>query len=160
MAKKTSRNPTEKGQLFIMRPTLDMLLSSCDNVKRAADIGGTEYSNFVKSCKLGKDLRISTYQKCATAFGKDTLIIHLPCGLIDSLVTPKVHLSHRFHTIEEKDLTLILRKLCQMENSHLAIYFECFLENMAEPCGAPNMAKFLTSMIEFCQKLLEEYGNE
>ncbi len=74
-------NP-EEGRLFIVHPTLDMLLASCDNIKQTAENGGIEYSNFLKTCNLEKDIRISSYQKCANAFGLDMLIIHLPCGVI------------------------------------------------------------------------------
>lgn len=100
----------KKGELFVVCPTLDMMLASCDNIKDAAHKGGYEYSNFLKACKLETDVRISTYQKCAATFEKDVLIIHLPVGLIDSVVSSTSHLSNRCYTIMEADCAHIFRE--------------------------------------------------
>lgn len=99
--------------LFIVCPTLDMMLGSSDNIKQIAANEGMEYSNFLKACKLEKDIRISSYQKCATAFGLDTLIVHLPCGMIQSVVNTQMHLSNRCYTVQTNDLLRILRPLYQ-----------------------------------------------
>ena len=53
-----------EGRLFIVLPTLEIMLSSCDNSKMRAQGAGMEYSNFRKHCKMQTDLRIDTYTKC------------------------------------------------------------------------------------------------
>lgn len=75
-----------EGRLFIVLPTLETMLSSCDNSKMRAQGAGMEYSNFRKHCKMQTDLRIDTYTKCASAFDMDVLLLHLPKGMIESLV--------------------------------------------------------------------------
>ena len=78
-----------EGRLFIVLPTLEIMLSSCDNSKMRVQVSGMEYSNFRKHCKMQKDLRIDTYTKCASAFDMDVLLLHLPKGMIESLVLCK-----------------------------------------------------------------------
>lgn len=52
----------QKGHLYIVGPTLEILALSCTNLKEAAYTSGIEYSNFLKACKMENDIRISTYQ--------------------------------------------------------------------------------------------------
>ena len=49
-----------EGRLFIVLPTLEIMLSSYDNSKMKAQVAGMEYSNFRKHCKMQTDLRIDT----------------------------------------------------------------------------------------------------
>ena len=49
-----------EGRLFIVLPTLEIMLSSCDNSKMRAQVAGMENSNFRKHCKMQTDLRIDT----------------------------------------------------------------------------------------------------
>lgn len=158
MAKKKHSKPERMGRLYIVHPTLDVLLSSCKNVKMAADISGIEYSNFLKSCKLEKDLRTSTYQKCATGFKKDVLIVHLPCGLIESIVSVKPHLSNRCYCIEQEDLILILYQLFRGRKTPPAFYFDLFWSRVMEQADEPLMRQFLSAMLELCKNLLKENG--
>ena len=86
--------PQEReGRLFIVLPTLEDMLSFCKDSKMKAQVAGMEYSNFRKHCRMQTDLRIDTYTKCASAFDMDVLLLHLPKGMIESLV----------HTTEDKD---------------------------------------------------------
>lgn len=41
-----------EGRLFIVLPTLEIMLSSCDNSKMRAQVAGMENSNFRKHCKM------------------------------------------------------------------------------------------------------------
>lgn len=75
-----------EGRLFIVLPTLETMLSSCDNSKMRAQGAGMEYSNFRKHCKMQTDLRIETYTKCASAFDMDVLLLHLPKGMIQHII--------------------------------------------------------------------------
>ena len=88
-----------EGRLFIVLPTLEIMLSSCDNSKMRAQVAGMENSNFRKHCKMQTDLRIDTYTKCASAFDMDVLLLHLPKGMIESLVHTTEDKDHRFFTI-------------------------------------------------------------
>ena len=89
MANKNKLKP--KGHLFyISSPTLEGLALLCDNAKEAAHISGIEYSNFLKACKMEKDIRFSIYRKCAAGLGKKVLVIHLPLGNIESRLSPRL----------------------------------------------------------------------
>lgn len=50
-----------ESKLFIVCPTLRMLFESHPNLKEAALKAHMEYSNYVKACKLDRDIFISTY---------------------------------------------------------------------------------------------------
>ena len=156
MEKKKQNTPKTKGRLFIVCPTLDMLLASCDNIKKAADDGGIEYSNFVKNCKLEKDLRISTYLKCAYALGKDMLIIHLTYGIIDSIVKTRKNISNRCQIVEEKDLLRILRKLYQFDKSQILLHLELFLMSLREQQNEEDLKRSLLSLLKFILKILNQ----
>lgn len=152
-------NP-EEGRLFIVHPTLDMLLASCDNIKQTAENGGIEYSNFLKTCKLEKDIRISSYQKCANAFGLDTLIIHLPCGVIDSVVNTQKHQSNRCYTLQGKDLLRILRTWHQIDTSQISSHIELFLQSLQEKSERDYLKQILSCIAESLQILLKDYDRE
>ena len=87
MNKNRPVKPARDRRLYVICPTLDMMLASCDNVKQLAYDSGLDYSNFVKTCKFQRDIRLSTYQRCAEAFGMDTLILHLPLGAVESFAS-------------------------------------------------------------------------
>ena len=108
-----------EGRLFIVLPTLEIMLSSCDNSKMRAQVVGMEYSNFRKHCKMQTDLRIDTYTKCASAFDMDVLLLHLPKGMIESLVHTTEDKDHRFFTIEKEDLIFLLNRLCQVDHKRM-----------------------------------------
>lgn len=43
------------GRIIIACPTLEMLLSSCKNIKELAYLANMDYSNFLKVCKHQKE---------------------------------------------------------------------------------------------------------
>lgn len=157
MAKKHYKSK-RKGRMYIVCPTLETLLLSCCNVKDAASVSGIEYSNFVKACKLRQDVRISTYQRCASGFDMDVVLLHLPCGYIDSIASPKPHLNNRYHIIEQKDLMMILLQFFRDENLPIPSCLESFWNLLSEQEDNNLMKRFLSSVIEICQNLLEENG--
>ena len=113
--------------MFIVLPTLEDMLSFCKDSKMKAQVAGMEYSNFRKHCRMQTDLRIDTYTKCASAFDMDVLLLHLPKGMIESLVLlPKtktivsLQLKRRSH--------LLLNKLCQVDHKRM-IQHIIFLAN-------------------------------
>ena len=148
-----------KGHLYIVCPTLEMLLSSCGNVKNAAGITDMEYSNFVKKCKLQQDIRIGTYQRCASGFNQDTLIIHLPTGLIESIASPKQHLSNRFYTIRQEEFIMVLQEyFLKGKRSQTACLETIFTRLMKQE--PTSMGDFLLSVMKLCENMLKEYGKK
>ena len=93
------RPQREKGRLFIVLPTLEIMLSSCDNSKMKAQIAGMEYSNFLKHCKMQANLRIETYTKCAAAFDMD--VLNELCQVDHKRMFQ--HIIHLIHLIEKQD---------------------------------------------------------
>jgi len=72
--------PSKTGKLIIANPTLETMLRLFEQItKEAASKSGIEYSNFVKACKMRKDLRMSTYLKCASGFDKDVYVVKPKC---------------------------------------------------------------------------------
>ena len=57
--KTNKRNSGSNAKFYIVLPTLESLLSTCNNCKLRADHAGMEYSNFMKHCKMQTDLRIT-----------------------------------------------------------------------------------------------------
>lgn len=114
--KTNKRNSRSNAKFYIVLPTLESLLSACNNCKLRADHAGMEYSNFMKHCKMQTDLRINTYARCAAAFDMDVLLIHLPKGMIESMITTTPHKSLRFSTMEQEDLIVILNRLCKLDS--------------------------------------------
>ncbi|WP_373697672.1 MULTISPECIES: hypothetical protein [Bacteroidales] len=113
------RNSERKGRIFIVHPTLERMLLSCDNRKSVAFKVNVDKSNFADSCKLKKDLHLSTYARCAAAFGKEVLVLQVPQGLIEKIVEVKPHISGRCYTIQEESLTQLLNELFDLEAMQL-----------------------------------------
>ena len=102
--------------MYIVRPTLETLMSSCDDCKARAGMVELEYSNFRKQCKMRQNMGIETYAKCAAAFDRDVLIIHLPKGMMDETgIRPVMHDDGRHFTIEKEDLISLLNRLCGID---------------------------------------------
>lgn len=150
----------QKGHLYIVGPTLEILALSCTNLKEAAYTSGIEYSNFLKACKMENDIRISTYQKCAAGLGKDVLIIHLPCGIIDSLTAPKVHFKNRYETIEQRELVTLFRELKLDEKIQIEEFMKLFISYLSKQDRDHLMKPFLSAIEELCHKLLNENGKQ
>lgn len=160
MEKKQQVIPKDERLLFVVCPTLDMMLSSCDNVKQMALECGIDYSNFVKSCKLQKDIRISTYQKHAKAFGMDTLIVHLPLGMIESYTAVHTHISNRCYTIQKEDLLRILYHYYPLEIDDSLYCLELFIERLLKESKREFLKKLIPSIADIFQTLAESYGDK
>jgi hypothetical protein len=159
MGKERQNKPQNERHLYIVHPTLDVLLTSCDNVKQVAFECGMDHSNFIKICKLGTDFRISTYVKCANAFGMETLIMHIPKEILDAIVDVKEHWSSRCHVIKEKDLLEILQRINHFNTENLPIHVELFMHRIKQEMGKSDLDKICDSLIELLCKLKEHYGN-
>lgn len=119
------KNTKEKGcigNLYILSPTLENMARHHGNLKAAAAAMDLEYSNLIKKCKFDRNIGLETYAKCALAFNMDVVILHLPKGFIMSKVATKIHESHRFYTIDKKNIITLLNALCELEAGHLEEY--------------------------------------
>lgn len=152
MARKKECKSNKEGRIFIVKPTIDMMLSTCINLKLVANLGDFEY----KTCKLGKDIRLSSLERCATAFGRDTLVIHLPAGLVESVTNPQVHHSGLFHTIEEAELKIALREILKIKKSQFLPYLELFFSVLEESNGCTE--DLLQRLIKVLQNTIDENG--
>lgn len=98
------QNSGSNAKFYVVLPTLEIMLSASKNCKLRAGYANMEYSNFMKHCKMQTDLRINTYARCAAAFDMDVLLIHLPKGMIESMIATTPHKSLRFSTIGKATL--------------------------------------------------------
>ena len=150
------RPQREKGRLFIVLPTLEIMLSSCDNSKMKAQIAGMEYSNFLKHCKMQANLRIETYTKCAAAFDMDVLLLHLPKGMIDSLVHSSSDKSHRFFTIEREDLIFLLNELCQVDHKRMFQHIIHLIHLIEKQDNLSELHDLVKAIEELIKKLMRD----
>lgn len=148
----------QKEHLYISCPTLETLVLSCVNAKDAAHTSGIEYSNFLKACKLERDIRLSTYRKCAAGLGMDVLIIHLPHDIIKTLVKPRPHVRNRYETIEQDELIKIFRESILGGNMQIDELLTEFINHLTKHEKDNLMRPFLLAIVKLCQKLLDEDG--
>ena len=156
MANKNKLKP--KGHLYISSPTLEGLALLCENAKKAAHISGIEYSNFLKACKMEKDIRFSTYRKCAAGLGKEVLVIHLPLGTIESMIEPKNHVNGFYETIEQDKLIKVLMAVMPSDGIKIFNFMEDFKKHLTSHDKEHLMKPFLSAIINLCQTLLKEDG--
>lgn len=156
MANKNKLKP--KGHLYISSPTLESLVLLCENAKEAAHISGIEYSNFLKACKMEKDIRFSTYRKCAAGLGKEVLVIRLPLGTIESMIEPKTHVNGFYETIEQDKLIKVLMAVMPSDGIKIFNFMEDFKKHLTSHDKEHLMKPFLSAIINLCQTLLKEDG--
>ena len=153
-------NLEQKGCLYISTPTLETLVLSCINVKDAAHASGIEYSNFLKACKLEKNIRLSTYRKCAAGLGMDVLIVHLPHDIVRKLVKSKPHVRNRYETIEQDEVIEIFRESMLGGGMRIDELLTEFINHLTKHEKDHLMRPFLMAIIELCQKLIDEDGKQ
>lgn len=157
MASKNN-NSEQNGHLYIGCPTLETLAFSCVNAKVAAHTSNIEYSNFLKACKMEKDIRLNTYRKCAAGLGKEVLIVHLPLGTIESMTKPKAHVKNLYETIEQDELIKVLMKVMPSERIKIVNFMEEFKGHLTRHDKENLMNPFLSAIVELCQNLINEDG--
>ena len=99
------------------------------------------------------DLRIATYTKCASAFDMDVLLLHLPKGMIESLVHTTEDKDHRFFTIEKEDLIFLLNRLCHVEHKRMIQHIILLAHRVVKKQG--NLSTF-HDLIEAIEKLIKK----
>jgi len=68
MAKTPKKQILETGRIIIVSPTLEDLLFQSKNPKEVYAKAQKDASNFYKMCRLEKEVRLSTYAECSSAF--------------------------------------------------------------------------------------------
>lgn len=159
MNKNRPVKPARDRRLYVICPTLDMMLASCDNVKQIAYDCGLDYSNFVKTCKFQRDIRLSTYQRCAEAFGMDTLILHLPLGAVESFASVQTHHGNQCLMVQKEDLLRILRHFHPLDIDDTLSNIERLIEIFLKETEHDLLKKLLPLLAETFQTLAESYGN-
>ena len=114
----------------------------------------------LRPVKWRKTIRISSYKKCANAFGFDTLIVHLPCGIIDSVANAQTHLSNRCYTVESNDLLRILRSFYQIDTEQVLLHFALFLRSLQEKSERDYLKHVLSCLTESLLDLQKDYDRE
>lgn len=102
MAKTPKKQILETGRIIIVSPTHEDFLFQSKNPKEVYAKAHKDASNFDKMCRLEKDVRLSTYAECTSAFDKVTIILH----------------------IEQKDLEHLgsLSLVRQLKNDNVGVY--------------------------------------
>lgn len=77
MAKTHKKQIIETGRIIIVSPTHEDFLFQSKNPKEVYAKAQKDASNFDRMCRLEKDVRLSTYAECSSAFDKDTIILHI-----------------------------------------------------------------------------------
>ncbi len=77
MAKTPKKQILETGRIIIVSPTHEDFLFQSKNPKEVYAKAQKDASNFDRMCRLEKDIRLSTYAECSSAFDKDTIILHV-----------------------------------------------------------------------------------
>ena len=102
MAKTHKKQVIETGRIIIVSPTHEDFLFQSKNPKEVYAKAQKDASNFDKMCRLEKDVRLSTYAECTSAFDKVAIILH----------------------IEQKDLEHLssLSLVRQLKNDNVGVY--------------------------------------
>ena len=77
MANPPKKQILETGRIIIVSPTHEDFLFQSKNPKEVYAKAQKDASNFDRMCRLEKDVRLSTYAECSSAFDKDTIILHV-----------------------------------------------------------------------------------
>ena len=77
MAKTHKKQIIETGRIIIVSPTHEDFLFQSKNPKEVYAKAQKDASNFDRMCRLEKDVRLSTYAECSSAFDKVAIILHI-----------------------------------------------------------------------------------
>lgn len=156
-----NRNNSIEGcdaKLFIVCPTLRMLLDNHPNPKEIASKSDMEYSNFIKVCKLKRDVLLSTYIKCVNAYGRDLVLLSLPKGIVESETSPEQGKGDWFYTITHEELIEVEHKLHPRSQESLISKSVELLDQMIN--GNEELKPLLFSVYQMLQKIFESDESE
>ena len=100
---------------------------------------------------------LTPYTKCASAFDMDVLLLHLPKGMIESLVHTTENKDHRFFTIEKEDLIFLLNRLCQVDHKRMIQHIILLANRIVKK--QDNLSTFrdlMAAIEELIQKLMRD----
>ena len=104
---------------------------------------------------MEKDIRFSTYRKCAAGLGKEVLVIHLPLGTIESMIEPKTHMNGFYETIEQDKLIKVLMAVMPSDGIKIFNFMEDFKRHLTSYDKEHLMKPFLWLFRLMCRMLIE-----
>ena len=99
---------------------------------------------------MEKDIRLSTYQKCAAGLGMAVLIVYLPSGIIERHTNLKPHIDNRYETIKQDELIRFFRELMLDRRMRIDELMIEFINNLNKDERDHLMKPFLSAIVELC----------
>lgn len=152
MKRKISSHEACRAKLVFVSPTTKMLLKSHPNPKEIASKAQMEYSNFMRTCKLEKDIQLTTYLKCMNAYDRDVILLSLPIGVVESEITLQKNNGEWYYTIEQTDLLKIIHKVYMQDQNMLLVNVANFLNQIKS--GDNDVRQTLLVIAELIQQTL------
>lgn len=152
MKRKISSHEACRAKLVFVSPTTKMLLKSHPNPKEIASKALMEYSNFMRTCKLEKDIQLTTYLKCMNAYDRDVILLSLPIGVVESEITLQKNNGEWYYTIEQTDLLKIIHKVYMQDQNMLLVNVANFLNQIKS--GDNDVRQTLLVIAELIQQTL------
>lgn len=111
-----------------------------------------EYSNFMRTCKLEKDIQLTTYLKCMNAYDRDVILLSLPIGVVESEITLQKNNGEWYYTIEQADLLKIIHKVYMQDQDMFLVNVANFLNQIKS--GDNDVRQTLLVIAELIQQTL------
>lgn len=162
MVKRPNNKNQGSGHIIIVKPTLEEQLRVCNNPKEVADKSNMDLSNFRKSCQKMKNMRLKTYANCLSGFDQCMVIMPVPKKLLKDLASLKELDGEvqELYTIEYSDfLSLVVNQMEKPQDLLLSSLLH-LSSQMKSPEGLKSCLKGLQSLREFCECILQTYGNK
>ena len=141
------------SKLFIVCPTPRMLLENHPNLKEAALKARMEYSNYVKACKLDRDMFISTYLRLLSGHGKELVLLPLPQGTIESCIGIERGDSDWYYHVEYSAFLQLMHRLYMQEAEILMLRLEDMMLHIQNDNA--DLKSLLLSISHLLRKILE-----
>lgn len=141
------------SKLFIVCPTPRTLLESHPNLKGAALKAHMEYSNYVKACKMGRDMYISTYLRLLSGHDLELVLLPLPIGTIESCIRIKEGDGGWYYQIEYSSFLELMYKTYLKEAKVLMLRLEETLLHI--PNDNSDLKPLLGSIFNLLRKVLD-----
>lgn len=165
MAKRSKKKvgKASKARIVIVTPTIEELLQNSNNPKEASYKADIESSNLSKACRLDKDIRLSTYARCTSAFEMDTVIFHATPQIIDKLSS--LSLLRTLKKGEVEVCTINLEDLLfftfhHMENERVLQPFQPLSFAMQDKAPSHATILMIKAYRDFCNQFLKIHGHE
>lgn len=141
------------SKLFIVCPTPRMLLESHPNLKEAALKAHMEYSNYVKACKMERDMCISTYLRLLSGHDLELVLLPLPIGTIESCIRIEEGDGGWYYLVEYSSFLELMHKTYLKEAKVLMLRLEETLLHI--PNDNSDLRPLLSSIFNLLRKILD-----